>query len=56
VVRAALDPAQKLAIDVDPVNDEWIASDGPARRAATKWAARYLLWLQAFLEMNTVLG
>ncbi len=56
VVRAVVDPDRKLAIDVDPVNNEWIASDGPAARAATKWAGRFLLWLQAFLEMNTVLG
>ena len=56
VVRAVVDPERKLAIDVDPVNNEWIASDGPAARAATKWAARFLLWLQAFLELNTVLG
>jgi hypothetical protein len=56
VVRAIVDPEQKLAIDVDPVNDDWIATDGPARRAATKWAERYLLWVQTFLELNTVIG
>ncbi|MGE5126057.1 MAG: M1 family metallopeptidase, partial [Betaproteobacteria bacterium] len=56
LVRATVDPGRKLAIDVDPVNNEWIASEAPAARAATKWAARFLLWLQAFLELNTALG
>ena len=56
VVRAVVDPERKLAIDVDPVNNVWLADEGPARRAATKWAARYLLWLQTFLELQTVLG
>jgi hypothetical protein len=56
VVRAVVDPGRKIAIDVDPVNNEWIESDGPARRAATKWAARFLLWLQGFLEMQTMVG
>jgi hypothetical protein len=27
---------------------------GVARRAARKWAGRYLLWLQHLLEMHTV--
>jgi hypothetical protein len=56
VVRAIVDPGRKIAIDVDPGNNEWIAATGPARRAATKWAARYLFWLQNLLELHTVLG
>jgi hypothetical protein len=56
VVRAVVDPGRRIAIDVDPVNDVWIEPSGPARRASSKWAARYLLWLQAFLEMLTNLG
>lgn len=56
VVRAAIDPGRKIAIDVDPSNDVWIADERPAARAATKWAARYLLWLQNLLELHTVLG
>jgi Peptidase family M1 domain len=56
VVRATVDPRHEIAIDVSPSNNEWIASEKPARRAATKWAARYLLWLQDLLEMHTVLG
>jgi hypothetical protein len=56
VVRAAVDPGRKIAIDVDPSNNEWIADKRPARRAATKWAARYLFWLQNLLELHTVVG
>jgi hypothetical protein len=56
VVRAVVDPDRKIAIDVDPVNNEWISNDGPAWRASTKWAARFLLWLQTFLELQTAVG
>jgi hypothetical protein len=56
VVRAVVDPQRRIAIDVDPSNNEWIADEGPARRAATKWAARYLFWLQNLLELHAVLG
>jgi len=56
VVRATLDPERRIAIDVDPSNDVWIADERPARRAATKWAARYLFWLQNLLELHTVVG
>ncbi|HKZ32858.1 MAG TPA: hypothetical protein VJ648_10940, partial [Vicinamibacteria bacterium] len=55
-VRAVVDPGRKIAIDVDPSNNEWIANERPARRAATKWAARYLFWLQNLLELHTVVG
>jgi hypothetical protein len=56
VVRAVVDPRRKIAIDVSPSNNEWIEKEGPARRAATKWAARYLFWLQSLLELHTVVG
>ncbi|HSD28568.1 MAG TPA: M1 family aminopeptidase, partial [Vicinamibacteria bacterium] len=56
VVRAIVDPGRKIAIDVSPSNNEWIADERPARRAATKWAARYLFWLQDLLELHAVLG
>jgi hypothetical protein len=55
-VRARVDPGHKIAIDVSPSNNEWIESDKTARRAATKWAERYLLWLQDLLETHAVLG
>jgi hypothetical protein len=56
VVRAVVDPGRKIAIDVDPSNNEWISDARPARRAATKWAARYLFWLQNLLELHAVVG
>jgi hypothetical protein len=56
VVHAMVDPQRKIVIDVNPSNNEWISDERPARRAATKWAARYLFWLQNLLELHTVLG
>jgi len=56
VVRAVVDPDRKIAIDVRPSNNEWLDDEGPARRAAAKWAARYLFWLQNLLELHTVVG
>ena len=49
-------PGRKIAIDVSPSNNEWISDERPARRAATKWAARYLFWLQNLLELHAVAG
>jgi len=56
VVRAVVDPERRIAIDVDPSNNEWVSETGPARRSATKWAARYLFWLQNLLELHAVVG
>jgi hypothetical protein len=56
VVRAVVDPGHKIAIDVDPANNEWLDDERPAHRAAAKWAARYLFWLQNLLELHTVVG
>jgi hypothetical protein len=56
VVRATVDPEGKIAIDVVPSNNEWIEEKGPARRAATKWAARWMFWVQNLLELHTVVG
>jgi hypothetical protein len=56
VVRAVVDPGHKIAIDVNPSNNAWISDEKPARRAATKWAARYLFWLQNLLELGAVVG
>jgi hypothetical protein len=56
VVRAVVDPQGKIALDIDPTNNDWLAAAGPARRAATKWAARVMFWLQNLLELHTVLG
>ena len=56
VVRAVVDPESRIALDVDPSNNAWIAETGFARRAATKWAARWMFWLQNLLELHTLLG
>jgi hypothetical protein len=56
VLRAVVDPERKIAIDVDPANNVWIDETGPARRAATKWAARWMFWLQNLLELHTAVG
>ena len=56
VVRAVVDPGRRIAIDVRPANNEWIEDEEPARRAAARWAGRFLLWLQTFLELQTAVG
>jgi Peptidase family M1 domain len=56
VVRAVVDPEGKIALDVDRGNNAWIAETGFARRAATKWAARWMFWLQNLLELHLLLG
>jgi hypothetical protein len=56
VVRAVVDPERKIMLDVDPANNSWVDEDGVARRAALKWAARWMFWLQHLLELHTVVG
>jgi len=56
VKRAVLDPEGKIALDVTPANNAWVDEKGVSRRAATKWSARFLLWLQTLLELHLVLG
>jgi hypothetical protein len=56
VVRAVVDPEDRLALDVNPANNAWREEAGLARRAAAKWSALFLLWLQDLLELHTVLG
>ena len=56
-VRAAdVDPYGKIAIDVDPANNSWVDNAPVARRAASKWAMRWMFWLQNLLELHTLLG
>jgi hypothetical protein len=56
-VRAAdVDPYGKIAIDVDPGNNSWTDNAPVARRAASKWAMRWMFWLQNLLELHTLLG
>lgn len=56
VVRAEVDPERKLALDVRPANNTWVDEEGRSRRAALKWSARFMLWLQNLLELHAVLG
>jgi hypothetical protein len=55
-VRAAhVDPFRKIALDVDPSNNSWADNAPVARRAASKWAMRWMFWLQNLLELHTLL-
>jgi len=56
VVRAEVDPERKLAIDVDPANNSWVDESRWSRRAALKWSARWMFWLQNLLETHMVIG
>jgi hypothetical protein len=56
VKRAVVDPERKIMLDIDPANNSWVEEDGTARRAAVKWAARWMFWLQHLLELHTVVG
>jgi hypothetical protein len=56
VRRAVVDPERKIALDVNPANNSWVDEEGVARRAAWKWAARWMFWLQHLLELHTVVG
>jgi hypothetical protein len=56
-VRAAdVDPFGKIALDIDPANNSWADNAPIARRAASKWAMRWMFWLQNLLELHTLLG
>jgi hypothetical protein len=56
VQRAYVDPEGKIALDVEPANNSWVEDAREAARAASKWSARYLFWLQNLFELHTVLG
>jgi hypothetical protein len=56
VARVVVDPDNRIALDVNPANNSWTLETGAARRAARKWSARFLFWLQNLLELHTVLG
>jgi len=56
VVAATVDPEGKIALDVAPANNGWAEERGLARRAAAKWAARWMFWLQNLLELHAVIG
>ena len=49
LVRVEVDPRHVLVLDVNTVNNSWIAR-APARKAAWKWASKWMLWLQHTME------
>ncbi len=56
MTRAVVDPERRIAMDVVPANNAWIEEKGMARRAAAKWAARWMFWLQNLLELHLLVG
>ena len=38
-----------MALDVNPANNTWVEEEGKARRAALKWSARWMVWIQDLL-------
>jgi apolipoprotein N-acyltransferase len=56
VIAATVDPEGRIALDVNPANNGWADEKGKARRAAAKWAMRWMFWFQHLLEMHAVLG
>ena len=56
VVAATVDPENRIVLDVNPANNGWVEEKGQAKRAAAKWAARWMFWFQHLLEMHAVLG
>ncbi len=56
VKRALADPERRLALDVDPSNNAWVTERGDAHRAAAKWSARFLFFLQNLMELQALLG
>lgn len=45
-VSAEVDPDRVLLLDVDRRNNGMTLDAGPARTAATRWAARWMIWLE----------
>ena len=56
VIAATVDPENRIALDVNPANNGWVDEKGQAKRAAAKWATRWMFWFQHLLEMHAVLG
>jgi hypothetical protein len=56
VTAATVDPEGRIALDVNPANNGWVEERGQAKRAAAKWATRWMFWFQHLLEMHAVFG
>ncbi|GAB4234172.1 MAG: M1 family metallopeptidase [Acidobacteriota bacterium] len=55
VVRVEIDPEEVLALDVRRSNNSWVRS-APTAVAATKWAAKWMVWFQHLLEFFAFAG
>jgi len=45
-VSAEVDPDRVLLLDLNRANNGVTLDSGPARTAATRWAARWMIWLE----------
>ncbi len=55
VQKVEVDPEHKLVLDVNPVNNSWVRKS-KAKIAATKWASKWMLWLQNLMEFFAFLS
>jgi hypothetical protein len=55
IARVILDPEQKLALDINPVNNSWVAADSSSF-AGWKWGLKWMMWLQNQLQGFAFLG
>ncbi|MFQ5649808.1 MAG: M1 family metallopeptidase [bacterium] len=55
VTRVEVDPEHKLVLDVNTSNNSWIRKS-KANIAATKWASKWMIWLQNLMEFLALLS
>jgi len=53
LIEAVVDPGEKILLDVDRTNNGRRTTDDP--RAATRWTARAVFWIQNMIDFMTVL-
>ncbi|MCB9512437.1 MAG: M1 family metallopeptidase [Deferribacteres bacterium] len=49
VAKVEVDPEHKLTLDVDYVNNSWL-NESKRDIAATKWASKWMIWVQNLIE------
>ena len=50
IQKIEVDPENKLVLDVNHTNNTWV-SDSQAPIATTKWASKWVIWLQNLMEI-----
>lgn len=55
IARVEVDPDHILVLDVNRTNNTWVR-DRQAGKAATKWASKWMIWLQHVLEFFAFWG